>query len=163
MFNYLKLTDIFQNSFNYPGDSIRQSDPIGIQRDFIKILSESGLWKLAPGINMLKLLISSRGWPKPTDRFLRIPKLGSHRTPTLGIRISVHNPKSDRILSAGWIRSDSLSNSLTWVFQVQERVALVLAQFDQVREYFVQLLLLIFLNQSSMNRNLFNKIRFIIN
>jgi hypothetical protein len=27
-----------------PGDSIRESDPIGIRRDFIKILSESGLW-----------------------------------------------------------------------------------------------------------------------
>jgi hypothetical protein len=41
------------------------------------------------------------------------------------------------------------SDHLTWV--------------DHVHEYFVQLLLLIFLNQSSMNRNLFNKIRFIIN
>ncbi len=27
-----------------PGDSIRQSDPIGIRRDFLKILSDSGLW-----------------------------------------------------------------------------------------------------------------------
>jgi hypothetical protein len=31
-------------SFSYTGDLIRQSDPIGIRRDFIKILSESGLW-----------------------------------------------------------------------------------------------------------------------
>jgi hypothetical protein len=34
--------------------------------------------KLARGTNLLKLLISSRGWSKPTDRFHRIPTLGSH-------------------------------------------------------------------------------------
>jgi hypothetical protein len=28
----------------YPGDSIRQSDPIRIPRNFLKILSEFGLW-----------------------------------------------------------------------------------------------------------------------
>jgi hypothetical protein len=64
--------------------------------------------KLAPGINLLKLLISSRRRSKPTDRFLRIPTLGSHRIPTLGIRISVHNPESDRILLAGWILPDPI-------------------------------------------------------
>jgi hypothetical protein len=53
--------------------------------------------KLAPGTNLLKLLISSRGRSKPTDSFRRIPTLGSHRIPTLGIRMSVHNPESDRI------------------------------------------------------------------
>jgi hypothetical protein len=56
------------------------------------------LLKLAPGTNLLKLLISSRGQSEPTDRFRRIPPLGSHRIPTLGIRMWVHNPKSDRIL-----------------------------------------------------------------
>ncbi len=71
--------------------------------------------KLAPGTNLLNPLISSRGRSKPTDRFPRIPTLGSHRIPTLGIRMSVYNPESDRTLSAGWIRSDSLSDSLTWV------------------------------------------------
>jgi hypothetical protein len=71
--------------------------------------------KLAPGTNLLKLLISSRGRSKPTDMFRRIPTLGSHRIPTVGIRMSVHNPESDRILSAGWIRLDSLSDSMTWV------------------------------------------------
>jgi hypothetical protein len=30
-----------------------------------------------------------------------------------------HNPESDRVLSAGWIRSDSLSDSLTWEYQFQ--------------------------------------------
>jgi len=34
--------------------------------------------KLARGTNLLKLIISSRGWSKPTDRFHRIPTLGSH-------------------------------------------------------------------------------------
>jgi hypothetical protein len=62
--------------------------------------------KLAPGTNLLKLLISSRGRSKPTDRFRRIP--------TLGIRMLVHNPESHRILSAGWIRSDSL----TWAIHM---------------------------------------------
>jgi hypothetical protein len=35
--------------------------------------------KLAPGTILLKLLISSRGRSKPTDRFRRIPTPGSHR------------------------------------------------------------------------------------
>jgi hypothetical protein len=35
--------------------------------------------KLAPGTNLLKLLISSRGRSIPIDRFRRIPKLGSYR------------------------------------------------------------------------------------
>jgi hypothetical protein len=72
--------------------------------------------KLTRGTNLLKLLISSRGPSKPTDRFRRIPTVGSHRIPTLGIWMSVDNLESDRILSAGWIRSDSLSDSLTWVY-----------------------------------------------
>jgi hypothetical protein len=54
--------------------------------------------KLVPGTNLLKLLISSRGRSKPTDSFRPIPILGSHRIPTLGIRMSVHHPESDRIL-----------------------------------------------------------------
>jgi hypothetical protein len=70
---------------------------------------------LVPGNDLLKLLISSRGRSKPTDRFRRSPTLGSYRILTLGIRMSVHNPESDRILSAGWIQSNLLSDSLTWV------------------------------------------------
>ncbi len=53
--------------------------------------------KLAPGTIFLQLIISSRGRSKATDRFRRIPILGSHRIPTLGIRMSVHSPESDRI------------------------------------------------------------------
>jgi hypothetical protein len=63
---------------------------------------------LAPGTNFLKLLISSRGRSKPTDRFRRNPTLGSYRIPILGIQMSVHNPESDRILSAGWILPDPI-------------------------------------------------------
>jgi len=48
--------------------------------------------KLAPGNNLLKLLISNRGRSRPTNRFHRIPILGSHQ-----------------ILSVGWIQSDSLT------------------------------------------------------
>ncbi len=84
---------------NNPGDSIR-SEPIG---GFDRPL------KLAPGTNRLKLLISRRGRSKPIDGFRRIPTLGSYRIPTLGIQMAVHKPESDRILSAGWIRSDSLT------------------------------------------------------
>ncbi len=82
-----------------PGDSIRQSDPIG---GFDRPL------KLVPDTNLLKLLISSRGRSKSTDRFRRIPTLGFHRIPTLGIRMSVHNLESDRILSAGLILPDPI-------------------------------------------------------
>jgi hypothetical protein len=46
------------------------------------------------------------GRPKPTDRFSPNPTLGSHWISTLGIRISVHNPESHWILSAGWILPD---------------------------------------------------------
>jgi hypothetical protein len=53
--------------------------------------------KLAPGTNLLKLLMSRRGRSKLTDRFRQIPTLGSYWIPTLGIRMSVHNPESDRI------------------------------------------------------------------
>ncbi len=90
------------NSQEIQSDNRNSTEPIG---GFHRPL------KLAPGTNLLKLLISSRGRSKPTDRFRRIPALGSHRIPTLGIRMSAHNPESDLILPAGWIRSDSL----TWI------------------------------------------------
>jgi hypothetical protein len=110
-----------------PGDSIRQSDPIGIR------VVDRPL-KLAPGASLLKLLISSRGRSKPTDRLRRIPTPGSHQIPTLGTRMSVHNPESDRILSAGWILPDSLSDSLTWVITGQDRLQVVKVSFFAVTD-----------------------------
>jgi hypothetical protein len=68
------------------------------------------VWLTWGGTILLKLIISSIGRSKSTNRFRRIT--------TLGIRMSVHNPESDRILSASWIRSDSLSDSSTWVDEI---------------------------------------------
>jgi hypothetical protein len=94
--------------FVFSGDSIRQSDPWCLNSTE-PIGGFDWPLKLALGTNLLKLLISSRGRSNPTDRFRQIPILGSHQIPRLGIRMSVHNPESDRILSTGWIRSDSLT------------------------------------------------------
>ncbi len=54
-----------------PGDSIRQSDPIGIWRDFLKILSDAGLWtdSRIPSVGIrLDSLSDSLTW----DHHLRI-------------------------------------------------------------------------------------------
>jgi hypothetical protein len=37
----------------------------------------------------------------------------------------VHNPDSHKILSASWIRSDSLEDSLTWDFVTYTKIGLI--------------------------------------
>jgi len=59
---------------------------------------------LISSFNKLVLGANFRGRSKPTDRFRRIPTLGSYRIPKLGVRMSVHSPESDRIL---WYGIDS--------------------------------------------------------
>ncbi len=72
-------------------DSILVSDFDGTYRRFRPTS------KIGPRHLSVKLLISSRGRSKPTDRFRRSPALGSYRIPTLGIWMSVRTPDSDRI------------------------------------------------------------------
>ncbi len=72
---------------------------VGIRRNLLvnfdrPLLPISSFNKLVPGANF-------RSPSKPADRFCRILTLGSYWIPTPGIRMSINNPESDRILWPG--------------------------------------------------------------
>jgi hypothetical protein len=80
-----------------PSVGIRWDPSVGIWRNLLAgldrpLLLISSFNKLVPGANF-------RGPSKPTDRFRWISTLGSYPIPILGIRMSAHNPESDRISS----------------------------------------------------------------
>ncbi len=58
-----------KNPTTDPSVKIRWNLSVGFDRSL----------KLVPGTNLLKLLISSRGQSKPTDKFHPMPTLGSDR------------------------------------------------------------------------------------